>query len=49
VGVPMGSLDDDPHYEPRAHIFVASKAPWFSIADQLPQHSEALGASPQRN
>jgi len=46
AGVPMGSLDDDPHYEPRAHIYVGSKAPWFTITDPLPQHSEALGASP---
>ena len=38
VGVPMGSLDDDPHYSPQAHIFVESKAPWFEICDRLPQH-----------
>jgi hypothetical protein len=48
VGVPMGSLDADPRYEPRAHIFVGSKAPWFTIADGLPQHSGALGAAPPR-
>jgi hypothetical protein len=48
VGVPMGSLDDDPQFEPRAHIFVDSKAPWFTIADPLPQHSEALGAPPKQ-
>jgi hypothetical protein len=38
--VPMGSLDDDPHFEPKAHIFVASKAPWFTITDALAQHRE---------
>ena len=45
VGVPMGSLDDDPHYEPRAHIFVDSKAPWFVICDRLPQHPGPLRSS----
>jgi len=48
VGVPMGSLDDDPRYAPRAHIFVDSKAPWFTIVDPLPQHAEALGAQQKR-
>ena len=42
VGVPMGTLDRDPGFPPRAHIFVDSKAPWFSISDSLPQHAEAL-------
>ena len=36
--IPMGSLDDDPGMRPQVHIFVASKAPWFDIADDLPQH-----------
>jgi hypothetical protein len=47
VGVPMGTLDDDPHYQPRAHIFVGSKAPWFTISDGLPQYPGALGAPKQ--
>jgi hypothetical protein len=38
--VPMGSLDDDPGLTPRAHIYVGSKAPWFTISDALPQHEE---------
>jgi hypothetical protein len=38
--VPMGALDDDPGVRPAQHIFVASKAPWFEIADALPQHAE---------
>lgn len=42
VGVPMGSLDDDPEYSPRAHIFVDSKAAWFDITDALPQHPKGL-------
>ena len=48
VGVPMGSLDDDPGLTPRAHIFVESKAPWFSITDALPQHPTALGTGAGR-
>jgi hypothetical protein len=39
--VPLGSLDDDPGVKPREHIFVGSKAPWFEIADSLPQYAEA--------
>jgi hypothetical protein len=38
--VPMGGLDDDPGMHPRAHIFVGSMAPWYAIADDLPQHAE---------
>lgn len=40
VGVPMGTLDDDPGLRPQAHIFVASKAPWYTIHDALPQFGE---------
>jgi hypothetical protein len=38
--IPMGSLDDDPGASPSRHIFAASKAPWFEIADDLPQDAE---------
>ena len=38
--VPMGSLDDDPGIRPQRHIFVASKAPWYEIPDDLPQDAE---------
>ncbi len=38
VHVAMGTLVDSPSIRPTAHIFVGSKAPWFSIADDLPQH-----------
>jgi hypothetical protein len=38
--VPMGSLDDDPGVPASCHIFVAWKAPWFTISDDLPQHPE---------
>ena len=40
AGVQMGSLDDDPGMRPQAHIFVGSKAPWYEIADDLPQYVE---------
>jgi hypothetical protein len=37
TGIPAGPLDDDPGVRPLAHIFVASKAPWYEIADGLPR------------
>jgi hypothetical protein len=45
VIVPMGSLDDNPPITPRAHIFVDSKAPWFTITDDLPQSPEGPGSA----
>ncbi|WP_374384487.1 GFA family protein [Dongia sp.] len=36
--VTYGTLIDAPSLAPRAHIFVGSKAPWFTITDDLPQH-----------
>ena len=38
--VTLGSLVDEPSIRPTAHIFVASKAAWFNITDDLPQHNE---------
>ena len=40
LGLAVGTLDDDPSVRPAAHIFVASKAPWYEIDDDLPQHDE---------
>lgn len=40
VHVAMGTLEGDPGIRPRAHIFVASKAAWFTITDDLPQYVE---------
>jgi hypothetical protein len=40
VHVAMGTLVDAPSIRPRAHIFVGSKAPWFTITDELPQFDE---------
>jgi hypothetical protein len=39
-GIALATLDDDPGVRPLAHIFVGSKAPWFEITDDLPQHAE---------
>lgn len=38
VHVALGSLLDAPSVRPTKHIFVGSKAPWFEITDDLPQH-----------
>jgi hypothetical protein len=40
VHVALGSLTDAPSIRPSEHIFVGSKAPWFEITDDLPQHEE---------
>jgi hypothetical protein len=39
VHVAMGTLVDAPSIRPSAHIFVGSKAPWFTITDDLPQYA----------
>jgi hypothetical protein len=38
--VAMGTLVDGPAIRPTMHIFVGSKAPWFTITDDLPQFEE---------
>jgi hypothetical protein len=40
VHVAMGTLIDDPSIRPSKHIFVGSKAPWYTITDDLPQYAE---------
>lgn len=40
VHVAMGTLVDEPSIRPDKHIFVGSKAPWFTITDDLPQFLE---------
>jgi hypothetical protein len=40
VVIPAGCLDGDPGTRPFRHIFVARKAPWYEIADDLPQLPE---------
>lgn len=38
VHVTLGTLTDTPRIRPSAHIFAGSKAPWFTITDDLPQY-----------
>lgn len=40
VHVTLGTLIDPPMIRPSAHIFVGSKALWFTITDDLPQYEE---------
>jgi hypothetical protein len=42
--VTMGTLVDDPSIRPSAHIFVGSRALWFSITDDLPQYQGHITA-----
>ena len=44
IHVALGSLVDAPTIRPTEHIFVGSKAPWFEITDDLPQHQGHVGA-----
>ena len=41
--VTMGTLLDAPSIRPAMHIFVGSKAPWYEISDDLPQHARFPG------
>jgi hypothetical protein len=43
--VAMGTLVEDPTIRPSKHIFVGSKAQWFTITDDLPQYEEHVGMS----
>lgn len=38
----LGTLDSDPERRPLAHVWVSSKAPWYSLDDSLPQYREGL-------
>lgn len=38
VHVTLGTLASEPSIRPTAHIFVGSKASWYEITDDLPQH-----------
>ena len=40
VWVAAGLLEDTPALRPQHHIFVASKASWHEISDDLPQFAE---------
>lgn len=38
--IPFGTLDDAPGVKPDKHIYVAYKAKWHEIADDLPAFDE---------
>jgi len=40
VSIPAGLFDDDPQVRPRLHVFTSSRAPWWTIRDDLPQHEK---------
>ena len=40
VSIPAGLLDDDPGVRPLLHVFTSSRAPWWTITDNLPQHEK---------
>jgi hypothetical protein len=49
VIAPAGNLEGDLGLEPQFHMFTASKAAWYQIEDDLPQHAEwppELGLQP---
>jgi hypothetical protein len=41
VDIALGVIDGEPGVRPASHIFVASKAPWYDITDDLPQYAAA--------
>jgi hypothetical protein len=40
VWASLATFDDDPGVRPDAHMFVASKAPWDEINDELPKYPQ---------
>ena len=45
--VRLGTLEQDPGRRALAHVWVASKAPWFEITDTLPQFDEGPPPRPK--
>jgi hypothetical protein len=43
VSVAAGTLDTTPEKGPALHFFVAGKAPWFEITDDLPRFAREPG------
>ena len=46
VTVRAGTLDSDPGVRPSGHIWVSEKAPWYEIADGLPQFPKGPSEPP---
>lgn len=38
VRIPMGAIDDNPQYKPKEHYYLAFKASWYELTDELPRH-----------
>jgi hypothetical protein len=49
VHVALGTLSDEPAVRPSQHIFVDSKASWFTITDDLPQYWTHVADGPHIN
>jgi len=47
IWIAAGFFDDDPHVRPSYHIFVAAKAAWYEIGDDLPRHAAYPGQDAQ--
>lgn len=39
--IALGTFDGDPGFRPEYHIWVGSKAPWYTITDDLPRFEES--------
>lgn len=48
VSIRLGCLDGDPQIKPQYHTFVANKAPWDDICDDLPQYPGRLPPEQER-
>lgn len=46
VHIILGTLTDTPSRTPECHIFVGSKAAWYTIADDLPQYDGHIPSPP---
>jgi hypothetical protein len=40
--IPAGTFDDDPGVRPAGHVFVSTRAHWWSIEDELPKFEKWL-------
>jgi hypothetical protein len=40
MALPLAAFDDPGALEPECHFFTASKAPWLTLDDDLPQYEE---------
>ncbi len=40
TSITLGAVDGDPCVKPESHIFIASKANWFEITDDVPKFKE---------